>query len=64
MANRYDVQVKKDGVWGWAGVEPIPRKRSEARAAKKRMELEPFWKAIGVTDFRVAQTGFTTKGFV
>jgi hypothetical protein len=60
--NRYDVQVLKGGVWGWAAVEPLPRSRKEARIAKKRMELEPFWKAIGVEAFRVHQTGFTTKG--
>ncbi len=60
--NRYDVQVLKGGVWSWCGVIAMPRSRKEARIAKKRMELEPFWKAMGVEAFRVTQTGFTTQG--
>lgn len=63
MANQYDVQILKGGEWSWAGVEPMPTTRQEARRIAKKLIQDTAWCAwVGVEKVRVQQTGFTTKG--
>lgn len=54
--NGFDVQILVGGEWRWAGVEPIPSTRRNARHLLARMALHPYWREqIGVTKFRVAR---------
>ena len=63
MTNRYDVQIMKNGEWMWAAVVPCPTSRTAARLNMAKMKTEPFWiDYVKAEDFRVFQTGFTTKG--
>lgn len=63
-ANRYGVQIKVNGVWGWAGViAPAGMPYLKAHASMRLMKTEPFWTdRVKAEAFRVFEVGFTTKG--
>ncbi len=51
----YDVQIKKNGEWMWAGVEPVGTKfYHSTRCQMVKMAKDPYWtNVIGATAFRV-----------
>lgn len=53
---RYDIQLLIDGVWSWAGVEPMPMTLSKARHCRNRLALQTAWLAsVRATRIRVAK---------
>jgi hypothetical protein len=67
MQMKYNVQIKVDGEWGWAGIDPMVAPFDTYRKASyamQRMSREPYWisRSTAMRVRAIPGTGEAPKG--